>query len=115
MQCSQAVNKNCDILEEAIQRYTAIIKESAQGYVRAPLTKVEQQIQQIQVNLKNTCKELPDLNMDESCRRQLNFNTWIPFVSLFFFASLWQMLKFLNEFFFLFFVFPFSSNRFHLG
>ena len=75
MQCLQAVNKNCDILQEAIQRYAAIIKESAQGYVRAPFTGVIQQIQTIQVNLTNTCEVLPSLNMDESCRRQNNFNT----------------------------------------
>ncbi|XP_065357958.1 beta-hexosaminidase subunit beta-like [Calliphora vicina] len=61
-----AVNKNCALMQEALQRYTTIIKNSAQGYIRAPQTKFVRKIQKIRVNLTKTCETLPHLNMDES-------------------------------------------------
>ncbi|XP_037957794.1 beta-hexosaminidase subunit beta-like [Teleopsis dalmanni] len=60
------VNKNCDILQEAITRYTKIIKDSAQGYSRAPATTTTGTITQFRVNLTVVCETLPYLGMDES-------------------------------------------------
>ncbi|KAI8125222.1 hypothetical protein FF38_14395, partial [Lucilia cuprina] len=61
-----AVNKNCMLMQEALQRYSAIIRNSVHGYIRAPQTVVVGHIQQIQVNLTKKCETLPHLNMDES-------------------------------------------------
>lgn len=62
-------------MEQAIQRYATIIKNSAQGYIRAPQTAVVRRIQQIRVNLTKTCETLPHLDMDESCRRLNKIHT----------------------------------------
>lgn len=64
----QAVNQNCPMLQEAMTRYTDIIRKSVQGYIKAPQTAVIRQIQQFSVNLTRTCESMPNSNMDESCR-----------------------------------------------
>ncbi|XP_037817471.1 beta-hexosaminidase subunit beta-like isoform X2 [Lucilia sericata] len=61
-----AVNKNCMLMQKALERYSTIIRNSAQGYIRAPQTIVVHYIQQIRVNLTKKCETLPHLNMDES-------------------------------------------------
>ncbi|XP_011292114.2 beta-hexosaminidase subunit beta [Musca domestica] len=61
-----AVNRNCPLLQDAISRYADIIRKSAQGYVKAPQTKVVRRIQKLSVNLTRTCGTLPSLDMDES-------------------------------------------------
>uniref|UniRef100_A0A1I8P0N9 Beta-hexosaminidase n=2 Tax=Stomoxys calcitrans TaxID=35570 RepID=A0A1I8P0N9_STOCA len=61
-----AVNKNCPLLQDAMARYTKVIRQSAQGYVKAPQTAVIRKIQQLSVNLTQACETLPHLNMDET-------------------------------------------------
>ncbi|XP_067622184.1 beta-hexosaminidase subunit beta-like [Eurosta solidaginis] len=61
-----AVNKKCVLLETAFQRYTNIIRSSAQGYTRAPATTTLGTIHIFKINLTQTCEDLPHLNMDES-------------------------------------------------
>lgn len=64
-------------MQEALQRYTTIIRKSAQGYIRAPQDiAVAGKIHKIQVNLTKTCETLPHLDMDESCRRR-KFHTLV--------------------------------------
>lgn len=81
-------------MQEALQRYTTIIRKSAQGYIRAPQDiAVAGNIHKIQVNLTKTCETLPHLDMDESCRRR-KFHT---LVNLLYSSS--RCEKFLKSFF----------------
>ncbi|XP_075154073.1 beta-hexosaminidase subunit beta-like [Haematobia irritans] len=61
-----AVNKNCPLMQEAMDRYKEIISKSSQGYVKAPQTAVIRNIPKLSVNLTKACEILPHLNMDES-------------------------------------------------
>lgn len=79
--CFQPINKNCDILQDALTRYwgilladSAIRSHSAKHLKRKKLLEVIEDnnfggyLESLDVYLHNECEDTPHPNMDEECK-----------------------------------------------